>query len=234
MNYNALFSLGFYELFNTRLHIMFSTHDLAWYAREQYTQEYNPDLSTIGTESLRQLNLATNRSISDVMMEVKSKVLNLAEFTKNEKIRIARNYLFQNRAKMETIFHTSVDLNELPGELQTILNSDDPTFFEDIITKIDNLISQVLNTPTVHHMNKYLVYITAPIQPDIKELLERFNKSFQQHQRKLKSLQPAELEHFVFNEVWDLWFKDKPQDIVNTAKIMYRYLHAEQNTYLEN
>ncbi len=229
MNYDVLFSLGFYELFNTRLHIMFSTNDLAWYARKQYTQEYNPNLITIGTQSSRQLNLATNQSISDAMREVQSKVLNLAEFTKNEKIRIARNYLLQNKAKMETIFHTSVDLKELPEELQTILNSDDPTFFEDIITKVDNLISQVLDTPTVHHMNKYLVYITEPIHPDIKELLERFNQSFQKHQRKLKSLQPAELEYFVFNEVWDLWFKDKPKDLVRTTKVMYLYLYTEQN-----
>lgn len=230
MNYTGIFTLGFHELFNTRLRIMFSTNDLAWYAREQYIREYNPNtISTVGIESLRQVNLASNQSISEAMREVQSKVLNLAEFTKGETLRITRHYLLQNKAKMETIFHTSVDLKELPEELQTLLNSDDHTFFEDIITKVDNLISKVLNTPTVHHMNKYLIYITEPIHPDIKELLERFNKSFQQHQRKLKSLQPAELEHFVFNEVWDLWFKDKPQDIVNTTKAMYRYLHAEQN-----
>lgn len=231
MNYTGIFTLGFHELFNTRLRIMFSTNDLAWYAREQYIQEYNPNISTVGIQSLRQVNLASNQSISEAMREVQSKVLNLAEFTENEKIRIARNYLLQNKGKIEIIFHTSVDLKELPEELQTALNTKDPTFFEDIITKIDNLISQVLNTPTVHHMNKYLVYITEPIHPDIKELLERFNKSFQQHQRKLKSLQPAELEHFVFNEVWDLWFKDKPQDLVNTTKAMYLSLHAEQNIF---
>lgn len=227
MKYNGIFALGFNELFNIRLRIMFSTNDLAWYARERYNKEYHYDPSK---DSFRQLNLATNQPISEVMREVQSEVLQLAEFTKQDKIRIARHYLLQNKAKMETIFHTSVDLKELPEELQTLLNTEDPTFFEDIIDRIDNLISQVLNTPTVPYMNKYLVYIPELTHPDIRELLERFNKSFQQHQRKLKSLQPAELEHFVFNEAWDLWFRDKSVDIVNTAKAMYRYLYAEQST----
>lgn len=225
MKTSTLFILGLNKLISTRLTLNFSAQDILDYTKDKSTREYNPSLSNYAMNSFRELTLSTSNSLSDTLNNIKKEVQNLLNFTEKEKLTLVREFLLVEQGTISTHFGTTSDIpmpEGIPNEIEADL-------YWDIIKKVDQAISQVLHTPTVDELNKYLVYIPEGTTSDIKELLERFNKSFQQHRRKIKSKTPEELHKFITEEVWDTWYKDKDPELILQTKRCYLNLITKQN-----
>lgn len=210
---NTQHLIGLNQIFEARIESTLSIQDLYEYSYDKSIKQY--DIITTGYEKnpVRELSLTSGCSLR--------KTINLI--------------ISEAQIKLEN----DSDLSLTPQEILTIEKAMVPisdgreyidyNIYNNILRKVDKAIREVLKTTLLFDLNKYIVYIPYVLPIEIKELLQRFNKSFQQHHRRIKKFSPEELSNFVHNEVWDIWYKDTDPELVLRVKNTYLELITKQN-----
>lgn len=208
---DKLFNKYYRKHFELLLFGNFSVKDLQDYGREKIYLDCTPDEKP----SLRELNLSTNCPMSQIIAWVWADVNRLLYLSPEEKIIFLDRYLKKYpHERPEDYIPPTIKLKHS---------------FHDISQKILGVLKEVLQTPTVYDVNQAIVYIPDNIDPKIRELIQRFNSSYQKHLRKLKSLSPIEFAQFISQEVWETWFKDQDPMTVKCAQNIYIDLYNHQN-----
>lgn len=205
--------IGLNQIFEARIESTLSIQDLYEYSYDKCTKQYDSTITGFGENPVRELSLTSGYSLREIIKLIISEA----------------------QIKLEN----DPDLSLTPQEILTVENSIVPmpdgieyidyNIYNNILRKVDKAIQEVLKTTLLFDLNKYLVYIPYPLPIEIKELLQRFNRSFQQHHRRIKKFSPEELSNFVHNEVWDIWYKDTDPELVLRVKNTYLELITKQN-----
>lgn len=205
--------IGLNQIFEARIESTLSIQDLYEYSYDKSIKQYDNTLTGYEKNPVRELSLTSGYSLRETINLIISEA----------------------QIKLEN----DPDLALTPQEIFTVENSMVPmpdgieyidyNIYNNILRKIDKAIQEVLKTILLFDLNKYIVYIPYFLPIEIKELLQRFNKSFQQHHRRIKKFSPEELSNFIHNEVWDIWYKDTDHELVLRVKNTYLELITKQN-----
>lgn len=205
--------IGLNQIFEARIESTLSIQDLYEYSYDKSIKQYDSTITGYEKNPVRELSLTSGYSLRETINLIISEA----------------------QIKLED----DPELSLTPQEILTVENSTVPmpdgieyidyNIYNSILRKIDRAIQEVLKTTLLFDLNKYIVYIPDLLPIEIKELLQRFNKSFQLHHKRIKKFSPEELSNFIHKEVWDIWYKDTDPELVLRVKNTYLELITKQN-----